>query len=179
MVGTESGRTRRAPTAVAGPRLDWREGPDGVLNAAREGWEARIRRNATGEYELTTYHEASEPTQVPGAPHGLLFRPIASFTRHRLLGRAKAVAEAYLQLNADEPEPTPSGMSVAWVTVAPDPVSDREGLRSAEQPAQYVAPVAPGGPFRWWCGCAVSGECRTTLEAYLSASAHGEAHRAR
>jgi hypothetical protein len=97
MVGTESGRTRRALTAAAGPRLDWREGPDGMLNAARGGWEARIRRNATGEYELTTYRAASKPTQVPGAPQRLPFWPIASFTRHRLLGRAKAVAEAYLQ----------------------------------------------------------------------------------
>ena len=44
---------------------------------------------------------------------------------------------------------------------------------------KYCSPDALELKDARWRGCAVSGECQTTLEAYLSASAHGEAHRVR
>jgi hypothetical protein len=152
---------------------EWHRDAHGVLDAAADRWEARIT-GATDSAELTVYHADTKPLQVPGAPSGLLFRPIALFSRYGTEDAAKSAAERFISAHAGEPEPELAAPRVAWVTIGGRPPERAFERATGEPRRQYVAPMAPAGPFRWSCDC---GEAEENLPspyaAYGLAYVHG------
>jgi hypothetical protein len=152
---------------------EWQRNSDGVLEAVADGWEARVT-SAADSIELTVYHADTKPRQVSGAPPGLLFRPMTLFSRHKTERAARSAAERFISAHAGEPEPELAAPLVAWATVGG---RDAGAGGIERQTRQYVAPTAPGGPFRWWCDCGETEEdLPSPYAAYALAYVHGREH---